>query len=153
MIELALAGVLVLALGIAGFQFYYFKKRFEETENEIKKLRAVLNKISFDLTLDKILDASSSEAMRKKLIDLGEKIFEYLKRKYNLEGVTTYMEMKKRIEELENVPEDEKEDAIEFLENMIYIEYSSKPIPPRRKEKIKKILITMLRKMGSPQAT
>ncbi len=149
MIELALVVVLVLALGIAGFQFYYFKKRFEETENEIKKLRAVLNKISFDLTLDKILDASSSETMRKKLIDLGDRIFEFLKRKYNIKGVTTYMEMKKRIEELDSIPEDEKEDVIEFLENMIYIEYSSKPIPPRRKEKIKKNIITMLRKMGT----
>lgn len=151
MIEVVFGIVLVLALGIASFQFYYFKKKFEETENEIKKLRAVLNKISFDLTLDKILDSSSSEAMRKKLIDLGEKIFEYLKRKYNLEGVTTYMEMKKRIEEMNNIPEDEKEDAIEFLENMIYIEYSSKPLPPKRKEKIKRVLITMLRKMGAPQ--
>ena len=152
MVEAFLGAGLLLAFCILAFQFYYFKKKFEEAENQIKKLRAVLNKISFDFTLERILNASSSEAMRKKLIELGEKIFEYLKRKYNLEGVTTYMEMKKRIEQMNNISEEEKGDILEFLENMTYIEYSSKALSPKRREKIKEIIITMLRKMGSHQA-
>ncbi|HIQ49780.1 MAG TPA: hypothetical protein EYH56_01150 [Nanoarchaeota archaeon] len=151
--ETFLSFSIILAFCIIIFQFFYFKKRFEETENELKKLRAVVNKISFDFTLERMLNASSSEIMRKRITELGEKIFDYLKKKYNLEKVTTYMEMKKRIEQMNNIPEDEKENILEFLENMIYIEYSSKPLSPKRREKIKEIIITMLRKMGSHQAT
>ncbi len=150
MLEAVFTLLILIALGMACFEFYYFKKRQEELANEIKRLRAVINKISFDITIEKILETTEGLG-RKKLTELGERIFEFLKKRYSLENVTTYMEMKKRIEEMDSIPEEEKEDVLEFLENMIYLEYSSKPLTGRRKEKMKELLMKMLRTMGESQ--
>ncbi len=151
MMEIAALTISGITAGIVLFQFFIIRKNFEKIEKEIKKLRAIVNKLSFDLLIDRLFE-STGEVARKKISELGERIFELLKKKYNMNDVTTYMEMKKRIEKME-MDEEEKAEIMEFLNAMIYLEYSAKTLSTKRKEKLRKILVRMLRKVaGSQQA-
>ncbi len=151
MMEIAALTISGITAGIVLFQFFIIRKNFEKIENEIKKLRAIVNKLSFDLLVDRLFE-STGEVARKKISELGERIFEFLKKKYNMNDVTTYMEMKKRFEKME-MDEEEKAEIMEFLNAMIYLEYSARTLSTRRKDKIRKILVRMLRKVaGSQQA-
>ncbi len=151
MIEIAALIISGITGGVVIFQFFIMRKNFEKIENEIKKLRAIVNKLSFDLLIDRLFE-STGEVARKKISELGERIFELLKKKYNMNDVTTYMEMKKRIEKIE-MDEEEKAEIMEFLNAMIYLEYSARTLSSKKKERLRKILVRMLRKVaGSQQA-
>ncbi len=145
-LTLSILGILVLGLG--GI-FYYLKKMIEENQKELKHLKAVVNKISVDFMIERMLDTPNKEQFKKNALNMGEKIFEFLKKKYSIEA-TTFMEMKKKLEETDSIPPEEKEEIMEFLENMIYLEYSPKGVTPRRREKMKEILMKMVRKIGGP---
>ncbi len=147
---LSLLGILALSCAVA-FEFYYFRKSMENYEREVKHLRAIINKISIDFMIEHMLESGDGEKFRKNIIRLGEKIFNHLKKKYNLPEVSTYMEMKKRILENDTIPQDEKVDIVEFLDDMIYLEYSSRGLTMKKREKMKRTLIKMLRRMGAPQ--
>ncbi len=147
--EILVVSLLGMTIAAIGFQFYYFKKKMEENAKELKHLKAVVNKISVDFMIERMLDTPNKDQFKKNALNMGEKIFEFLKRKYSIEA-TTFMEMKKILEESDSVPEEEKEEILEFLENMIYLEYSPKGISPRRREKMKEILMKMVRKIGGP---
>ncbi len=135
---LLIADIALLALVL------YLKREIDKEEQSLLEMH---NKIGLLALESKIAPQFSgdTEELKGSLTNLAKKLFQLVKAKYRLEGVTTYSELVDRLTHMD-VPM--KAELIDFFSTMVIIEYSKKPIPASKRHKLREEVIALIKKLG-----
>jgi hypothetical protein len=144
----------ITSIGIAGFTlivsltlFHLARKRMVELESDLADMSERQKKL---MQIEKgVMEKNPDYAHFEQTVsNLSERVFQLVKDKYSMTGVTTYEEIIDELDETEN------EDAIiddlkEFFRYLEKIEYSDEELEPGDKAIIRQSAFRLLRRSGS----
>ncbi len=153
---IALISAILAILSLAGvlLEFYYMKQHKNYYDKQVANIKSMIHRMYFELTVQKMTESESLKSVED-MARIGKKLFGLLKKRYKLEGVSTFAEMKEKVKEMD-IPDDEKRIVTGFLDDMIYVEYAPKnerypSISKERKEMIRDNIIKLFKMVGQSQ--
>ncbi len=134
--------IMIISFSIILFLLY---RKLTDIERKMRRFEKAIKEISVEVIASKI--SQSDEDFQSIISSLSERLLEMIKEKYGLEGVMTLEEMKKRVLS-KDIPEEEKMDLAQFLDYLMYMEYSPKGMDRELREKMKNVVSRILRRLG-----
>ncbi len=138
LLVLVFADIALLALVI------YLKRQVDKSEEELLEMHNKINLLSLESKIAPQFNMDRSE-LKGSLSNLAKRLFQLIKLKYGLKGITTYSEL---VDHLSKMDVPLKAELIDFFSNMVILEYSKTPLPPSKRKKLKDEVIVLIRKLG-----
>lgn len=146
-IGLIAGGASVVALAASATTYYFQNRNYREMNERVDGLNHKLNQIEV-LENRVFSEAAESEEFEKSISELSERLFHLIKRKYDLESVTTYKEMSEALEDLETNDDKTKEHLQELFDYLMKLEYADRDLSNQEKAVVRQLAYSLIRTAG-----
>ena len=137
--------VLVFTTIGLGILYFLLLRRIKAQERSLIKIRATIQRVLLEKVV--VPEVTETELFKESLSNLSKRIFQILKRTYNLKATT----LSELLEEVRTIPIEDKElkkKLIDFIDSIITLEYSGRTPTQRERMKIKTQAIELIKRMG-----
>ena len=132
-----------------GALFYIIMQKLSDVEGEIDELEEDVDELEIEThAFEDEPSEDEEDLFQENIHELAERLFNLLKSKHDVKGVTTYQEMAEFIEEMDSDDPDLKSELLEFYDTAIRLEYSDEDLSDDEKEKMKRNAIDLIKRTG-----